>query len=284
MSQTIPTATAGHRPGFPRAAAPTSGDAGGSRAYWALSDSLTLIGRSVRHSVRSVDALATSVLLPVLMMLLFVEVFGGAISTGGQDYVDYVVPGIMLLCAGYGSATAAVSVNQDMTTGVVDRFRSLPIVSSALLTGHVLATVLRNVVSTVIVIAVALLVGFRPSASPLEWLAVAGLLLLFMCAISWLAACFGLLARSAESAGAFSFAIMFLPYLSSAFVPVETMPAGLRAVAGHQPITPLVDTLRGLLTGTPIGSDAAVAVAWCVGGIVVGSVTAARLYRRRTAA
>jgi ABC-2 type transport system permease protein len=254
----------------------------GSSLYWALSDSLTLIGRSVRHSLRSVDALATAVLLPVLILLLFVEVFGGAIQTGGQAYVDYVVPGIILLCAGYGSAMTAVSVNQDMTTGVVDRFRSLPIVSSALLTGHVIATVLRNVVSTVLVIGVALLVGFRPTASALDWLAVAGLLLLFMCAISWLAACFGLLARSAESAGAFSFAIMFLPYLSSAFVPVDTMSAGLRAIAGHQPITPLVDTLRGLTTGTPIGSDALVAVCWCAGGIVVGAATAAWLYRRRT--
>lgn len=255
-------------------------DAGGSRAYWALSDSLTLIGRSVRHSLRSIDALATAVMLPVLILLLFVEVFGGAIATG-QDYVDYVVPGIILLCAGYGSATTAISVNEDMTTGVVDRFRSLPIVSSALLTGHVIATVLRNVLSTVIVVAVALLIGFRPSATPAQWLAVAGLLLLFMCAISWLAACFGLLARNAEAAGAFSFFIMFLPYLSSAFVPVDTMPAGLQAVAERQPITPLVDTLRGLLTGTPIGSDAAVAVAWCGGGIVLGAVTAAWLYRRR---
>lgn len=254
-----------------------------SAAYWALSDSLTLIGRSVRHSLRSVDALATAVILPVLLLLLFVYVFGGAIDTAG-DYVDFVVPGIVLLCAGYGSAATSVSVNDDMTTGVVDRFRSLPIVSSALLTGHVIATVLRNVASMLIVFAVALLIGFDPTASALDWLAAAGLLLLFMTAISWIAACFGLLARSAESAGAFAFLIMFLPYLSSAFVPPETMPAGLRAVAEPQPITPIVDTLRGLMTGTPIGSDAIVAVAWCSGGIALGCAGAAWLYRRRVTA
>ena len=251
-------------------------------AHWALSDSLTLIGRSIRHSLRSVDALATAVILPVLLLLLFVYLFGGAIDTPG-DYVDFVVPGIVLLCAGYGSAATSVSVNDDMTTGVVDRFRSLPIVSSALLTGHVIATVLRNVASMLIVFAVALLIGFDPTASALDWLAAAGLLLLFMTAVSWIAACFGLLARSAESAGAFAFLIMFLPYLSSAFVPPQTMPAGLRAVAEHQPITPIVDTLRGLMTGTPIGGDALTAVAWCSGAIVLGCAAAAWLYRRRVA-
>jgi ABC-2 type transport system permease protein len=247
--------------------------------YWSVSDSLALIGRSVRHSARSIDAVMVAVLLPVLILLLFVYVFGGAIDTGGR-YVDYVVPGIILLCAGYGSATTAVSVNQDMTTGVIDRFRSLPIVSSGVLTGHVVASVLRNLLSTVIVLGVALLIGFHPRAGVLDWVGVAGVLLAFMVAISWLAACFGLLASSAEGAGAFSFAIMFLPYVSSAFVPTDSMPAALQAIGDHQPVTPIVETLRGLMLGTPISSHAAVALAWCGGLAAIGVVSAGLLFRR----
>jgi ABC-2 type transport system permease protein len=250
-----------------------------SAAYWAASDSLALIGRSVRHSIRSVDALLTAVLLPVMLLLLFVYVFGGAIETDGR-YLDYVVPGIILLCAGYGSATTAVSVNADMTTGVIDRFRSLPIAASAPLTGHVAASVLRNLVSTVLVLAIALLIGFDPSAGVLDWLGVLGMLLAFMVAISWLGAAFGLLARSAESAGAFSFFVLFLPYVSSAFVPPESMPAALEAIADHQPVTPITETLRSLLLGTP-GGDALVALAWCAGFAVAGIAAAAFLFRRR---
>jgi ABC-2 type transport system permease protein len=249
--------------------------------YWAVSDSLTMIGRNVRHSVRSVDAMLTAVMLPVLILLLFVYVFGGAIQTGG-DYVDYVVPGIILLCAGYGSATTAVAVCQDMTTGVIDRFRSLPIAGSAVLTGHVVASVLRNVASTAVVVGVALLAGFSPSAGPLRWLAAIGVLLAFMAAISWLAAAFGLLARSVEAAGAFAFIIMFLPYLSSAFVPPETMPASLQAIAEHQPVTPVIETVRALLMGGSAGSDAALALAWCAGGITVGGAAAALLFSARS--
>ncbi len=244
-----------------------------------MSDSLVFVGRSVRHSTRSIDAVMVAVLLPVLILLLFVYVFGGALDAGGR-YVDYVVPGIVLLCAGYGSATTSVSVNADMTTGVIDRFRSLPIAGSGVLTGHVVASVLRNLVSTVIVIGVALLIGFRPHASALDWLGVAGILLAFMFAISWIAACFGLVAKSAEGAGAFSFAIMFLPYVSSAFVPTDTMPAALHWIGDRQPVTPIVETLRGLLLGTPIGDDAAIALAWCAGLAAVGIVSAGLLFRR----
>jgi ABC-2 type transport system permease protein len=244
-----------------------------------MSDSLVFVGRSVRHSTRSIDAVMVAVLLPVMILLLFVYVFGGALDTGGE-YVDYVVPGIILLCAGYGSATTAVSVNADMTTGVIDRFRSLPIAGSGVLTGHVVASVLRNLVSTVIVLGVALLIGFDPHASALEWLGVLGVLLAFMTAISWVAACFGLLAKSAEGAGAFSFVIMFLPYVSSAFVPTDTMPAALHAIGDRQPITPIVETLRGLMLGTPIGDHAAIALAWCLGLGVVGAISAGLLFRR----
>jgi ABC-2 type transport system permease protein len=250
--------------------------------YWTVTDHLTLIGRNARHSARSIDALLTAVMLPVMILLLFVYVFGGAIRTGG-DYVDYVVPGIILLCAGFGSATTAVAVNTDMTTGVIDRFRSLPIPGSAVLTGHVVASVLRNLVSTGIVIGVALLAGFSPDAGVLGWLGAIGVLLAFMIAISWLGAAFGLLAGNPEAAGAFSFIVMFLPYLSSAFVPPETMPAGLQWLAEHQPITPITETVRALLMGGP-GGDALVALAWCAGGIAVGAVAAALLFRSRSEA
>jgi ABC-2 type transport system permease protein len=250
-----------------------------ARIYWAASDSLTMIGRSIRHSVRSVDALMVAVILPVIILLMFVYVFGGAIDAGGR-YLDYVVPGIILLCAGFGSASTAVGVCLDMTTGVIDRFRSLNIARSAVLTGHVVGSVLRNLFSTILVLGVALLIGFRPTAGLAEWIATLGMLLLFMTAISWLAACFGLLARSVEAAGAFSFVVMFLPYASSAFVPTDTMPAGLAAVAEHQPVTPIVDTLRALMTGAP-GGDATIALAWCAGLTVAGWTAATLLYRRR---
>jgi ABC-2 type transport system permease protein len=245
-----------------------------------MTDSLTFISRSLRHSVRSVDALLTAIFLPVSIMLMFVYVFGGAIDTGGR-YVDYVVPGIIVLCVGFGSAGTAMAVALDMTTGVIDRFRSLPISSAAVLTGHVAASVARNVLSTALVLAVALLAGFRPTADPVNWLAVAGLLLALMTAISWLAACFGLLARSVEAANAITFVAAFAPYVSSAFVPADTMPAALQWVADYQPVTPIADTLRALMLDTPVGNEAIVALAWCLAGIVIGRAGAAYLFRRR---
>ncbi|WP_433271726.1 ABC transporter permease [Actinosynnema sp. CS-041913] len=247
-----------------------------------LRDSLTFIGRGLRHSMRSVDALLVSVILPVVTLLLFVYVFGGAISVGTQ-YVDYVVPGIILLCAGYGAAGTAVGVNVDMTTGVIDRFRSLPIASSAVLTGHVVASVVRNAVATSLVLVVALLIGFRPAGGPLAWLGVAGVLLLFMVGVSWLGACFGMLTKRPEAAGAFSFVVLFLPYLSSAFVPTDTMPAALRGIADNQPATPIIETLRGLMLGGPVGGNGVLAVLWCTGFAVAGVVGATLLFRRRTA-
>jgi ABC-2 type transport system permease protein len=247
---------------------------------WAARDTGAFIGRSLRHSVRSVDTLVVSTILPVAVLLMFVEVFGGAIRAEGR-YVDYVVPGIILLAAGFGSASTAVSVCQDMTTGVVDRFRSMPITGFALLAGHVVAGIVRNAVSTTLVLGVALVLGFRPVADPVAWLGVAGILLVFMAAVAWLSACFGLLVRDVEAANAASFIVMFLPYVSSAFVPTATMPAGLRWVADHQPITPVVETLRGLMFGTSTGGHAPVAVAWCLAAATAGALVAALLYRRR---
>ena len=241
---------------------------------------LTMAGRCVRLSMRQVDALLTSLLLPVLLMLIFVYLFGGAIETG-TDYVTYVVPGVILLCAGFGSATTAVTVSQDMTGGIVDRLRSMDVGGPAVLTGHVAASVVRNAVSTALVLAVALLIGFRPEAGPLQWLAVAGVLLAFVLAISALAAALGLLAGSPEAANGITFLIMFLPYASSAFVPVDTMPTWLQGFAEHQPITPVIETLRSLLLDVP-GGEPWTALAWC-GGILAASLAASgALFRRRT--
>ena len=242
----------------------------------------TMVGRSLRLSMRNVEALLTSLILPVLLMLLFVYLFGGAIQTG-TDYVTYVVPGVLLLCAGFGAASTAVSVSQDLKGGIIDRFRSMDVGGVPILAGHVAASVVRNITSTVLVLAIAFLIGFRPSAGPAEWLAAGGVLLLFILAISWLSAAVGVLARSPEAAGGFAFFMVFLPYPSSAFVPVETMPTWIQGFANNQPVTPVIETLRGLLLDGPVGSGPWLALAWC-GGIMVASVALSGvLFRRRTA-
>jgi ABC-2 type transport system permease protein len=244
-------------------------------------ETATLIGRSIRLSRRDVESLVLSIALPLMMMVLFVYVFGGAITTGGA-YLDYVVPGIVLLCVGFGAATTAPTVAADMTGGMVDRLRSMPISASAFLTGHVVASLARNAVSTAIVVAAAVAMGFRPSAGPLEWAAAIGLLGLYVLALSWLAAGLGVLASSVQSANALTFFMLFLPYLSSAFVPTDTMPAVLRAVSEHQPITPLIEAVRGLLTGAPTGGDGPLALAWTVGLLAGAYLLAGHLFRRRT--
>jgi ABC-2 type transport system permease protein len=243
---------------------------------------LTMAGRCIRLSMRNVDALLTSLLLPIMLMLVFVYLFGGAIETG-TEYVTYVVPGVILLCAGFGSATTAVSVSQDMTGGIIDRFRSLDVGGPAILAGHVAASALRNAASTTLVFGVAFAIGFRPHAGPLDWLAALGVLLAFILAVSWLAAAIGLIAGSPEAANGFTFVIMFLPYASSAFVPVDTMPSWLQGFAQHQPVTPVIETLRGLLLGTPVGSNAWTALAWCAGILAVSITLSGVLFRRRTA-
>jgi ABC-2 type transport system permease protein len=247
-----------------------------------MSDALTMSARSIRLSRRNVDALITSLMLPIMLMLMFVYLFGGAIETG-SEYVTYVVPGVILLCAGFGSATTAVTVSQDMTGGIVDRLRSMDVGGAAVLAGHVAASVVRTAASTVIVFGVAFLIGFRSDAGPLEWLAVIGVLLAFVLAISWMAAAIGLLAKSPEAANGFTFVVMFLPYASSAFVPIDTMPSWIQGFAEHQPVTPVIETLRGLLVGTPIGSSAAEALAWCAGILVVSIALSGVLFQRRTA-
>ncbi|WP_167041405.1 ABC transporter permease [Salinibacterium sp. ZJ454] len=242
-------------------------------------DSGTMITRSVRHTLRNFDALLISVILPVMLLLIFTYVFGGAISPD-TEYVNYVVPGIILLCGGYSASMTAISVTKDMTEGIVDRFRTMSMAASAVLTGHVTASVLRNFASTGIVMGLAVVLGFRPTGGPLEWLGALGVLALFILAMSWLAAMFGLIAKSVEAASGFSFGILFLPYVSSAFVPVETLPEWLRPIAEHQPITPVNETVRGLLFGLPIGDYLLPAVLWCLGIMLVAVVASVLLWRK----
>jgi len=247
----------------------------------AVGDALTLTGRCIRLTRRDTDTMVMSLVLPLLMMSLFVYVFGGAITTGSA-YIDYVVPGIVLLCTGYGAASTAMAVAADTESGMVDRLRSLPVRAWTVLLGHVAASVTRNAVSTAVVVGAAVAMGFRPDAGPAEWALTAGLLLLYVLALSWLAAGLGALASSVESASALSFAMLFLPYLSSAFVPTDSMPAVLRAVAENQPITPVIETVRGLLTGTPIGGTGWTALTWCLGLLAVSVAFASWAFRRRT--
>jgi ABC-2 type transport system permease protein len=258
----------------PLPASPVRGPAAGA------SDWITMAVRCVRLSSRNIDALLTALLLPVMLMVVFVYLFGGAIHTGTR-YVTYVVPGVLLLCAAVGAATTAVTVCQDMTGGIIDRFRAMDVSGAAVLAGHAVASVVRNVASAVLVFAVAFGIGFRPHAGLAGWLAAGGLLVLFVLAISWLAAAAGLLAASPEAANGFMFGAMFLTYASSAFVPVRTMPSWLHGFAASQPVTPCIETLRGLLLGTPVGGSAWRAVAWCGGMLVVAIAISGVLFRRR---
>ena len=246
-----------------------------------MSDVLTMSGRCLRLSRRNPEVLLTSLMLPIMLMLLFVYLFGGAINTGTK-YVTYVVPGVLLLCAGFGASMTAVSVSHDMTTGVIDRFRSMNVWGTSVLTGHVLASITRNLVSTALVLGLAFAIGFRPHAGVTDWLAALGVLVLFLLAISWLSAVAGLVARSPEAAGGFTFFVMFLPYPSSAFVPIDTMPSWLRGFASHQPVTPVIETLRGLLLGAPVGTNPWQALAWCAGILAVSIAVAGVVFRRRT--
>lgn len=244
-------------------------------------DSRVMVRRGLQTSMRNPEAFFTALALPVALMLLFVYVFGGAMSTGGA-YVDYVVPGIILLCAGFGAGTTAASVSHDMTHGVIDRFRSMPIAAGSVIVGHVVASVARNALATTLVIAVALLIGWRPTAGPGEWVAAIGMLMLFILAISWAAAAVGLVARTPESASMVTMVLAFLPYVSTAFVPADTLPSAVRGFAEHQPMTPIIETLRGLWMGTPIGDQAWWALGWCGAILAVSAVASARLFRRRT--
>jgi ABC-2 type transport system permease protein len=247
-----------------------------------LTDTAALTGRTLRHVTRSVDTIITTAVVPIAMMLLFVYVFGGAIDTGPVDYVDYMLPGILLITVASGISYTAFRLFTDMQEGIFERFQSMPVARSGLLWAHVVTTLVATMISLAVVIAVAFAMGFRTGAGPLAWLAVAAILVLFTVALTWLAVIPGLSATTIEGASAFSYPLIFLPFLSSAFVPTDTMPGPVRWFAENQPVTSIVDTIRNLFAEQPVGSDVWVALGWCVGLLVVSYTLAMATYRRKT--
>ena len=248
-----------------------------------VGDSAVLLKRSLRHILRSPDTIITTTIMPIAFLLLFVYVFGGAINSGSDRYVNYLLPGILLITIGSGIAYTAFRLFLDMSSGIFERFQSMPIARSSVLWAHVLTSLVANMASVVVVVLVALIIGFRSSAGVLAWLAVAGILTLFTLALTWIAVIPGLTAKSVDGASAFSYPLIFLPFISSAFVLTETMPGPVRWFAEHQPVTSIVNTIRDLLTGQPVGTDIWVALAWCVGILVVAYVLAMVTYRRKLA-
>ncbi|WP_285042899.1 ABC transporter permease [Plantibacter sp. LMC-P-059a] len=246
-----------------------------------FADTWILTGRSMRHITRSLDTIVTVTITPIALMLLFTYVFGGALATGTDTYVTYLLPGILLITIASGIAYTALRLYTDLQSGIFQRFHSMPISRSSILWAHVLTSLVSNGLSLVIVVAVALVMGFRSPAGPLAWLGVAGILTLFTLALTWVAVIAGLAAKSPDGAGAFAYPLIFLPFISSAFVPTETMPGPVRWFAEYQPVTSIVDTIRQLLASGPIGGDIWIALAWCVGILVVAYGFAMIVYRRR---
>ncbi len=246
-----------------------------------FSDMGVMLGRSMRHILRSMDTIITVTIMPIAFMLLFVYVFGGAIQTGTDNYVDYLLPGILLIAIASGIAYTAYRLFMDIQSGIFERFHSMPIARSTVLWGHVLTSLVSNAISVVVIILVALVMGFRSSAGILAWLAVAGILALFTLALTWIAAIAGLSAKSVDGAGAFSYPLILLPFVSSAFVPTKSMPPVVRAFAENQPVTSIVQSIRALLSGQPVGNDIWVALAWCIGVMLVAYAFAMRAYRKR---
>ena len=245
-----------------------------------FSETTTLLGRSLRHIARSPDTIITTAVMPIALLMLFVFVCGGAIDTGADDYVNYLLPGVLLITIASGIAYPAFRLFMDRKSGIFERLQSMPIARSGALWAHVLTSVVANVLSLVIVILVAIAMGFRSSAGVLDWLAIGGVLLLFILALTWIAVIVGLKADTVEGASAFSYPMIFLPFLSSAFVPTDTMPGPVRAFAENQPVTATVNTLRSLTEQQPVGGDIWVALAWLGGIMVVAYFLAMRSYRR----
>ena len=242
-----------------------------------------LLGRSLRHIARSPDTIITTAITPIAMMLLFVYVFGGAIDSGSESYVNYLLPGILLITIASGISYTAFRLFLDMKNGIVERFQSMPIARSSILWAHVLTSLVANLISVVIVVVVAVLMGFRSGAGVLAWLAVAGILFLFTLALTWIAVIPGLSAKSADGAIAFSYPLIFLPFISSAFVPTDTMPGPVRAFAENQPVTSIVNAIRDLFARQPVSTDIWIALAWCLGILIVAYIFAMVTYRRRIA-
>ena len=252
-----------------------------NKYFHAVSDMNVMLGRSMRHILRSMDTIITVTIMPIAFMLLFVYVFGGAIQTDTDHYVNYLLPGILLIAIASGISYTAYRLFLDMERGIFERFHSMPIARSTVLWGHVLTSLVSNSISVVVIMIVAFIMGFRSPAGVLSWLAVAGILALFTLALTWIAATAGLSAKSMDGAVAFSYPLLFLPFISSAFVPTETMPSGVRAFAENQPVTSIVESIRALLSGQPVGNDIWIALAWCVGILLVAYVFAMQAYKKR---
>ncbi|MEV8634602.1 ABC transporter permease [Streptosporangium sp. NPDC051023] len=245
-----------------------------------LADSTTMLRRNFRHTMRNPLTLFNAIIMPIFVMFLMVYVLGGAFSVG-TNYVDYVTPGLIMMTIGYGVSSTAIAVSSDMTTGFINRLRVMDVSRAAVLNAHVIATMLRSLVAIAFIIGVAFLMGFRPSASFTEWLGVIGIVMLAVLAIGWLTVAFGLAAKTPESAGLAAVPLMLLPFLSSAFVPAGKMGAGARQFAEYQPFTPIIETLRGLLTGAPSAGSAIAAIAWCVGLTLIGYLWARASFTKR---
>ena len=249
-------------------------------AYF-FGDTAILLGRSLKHVTRSVDTIITTAIMPVAIMLMLVYVFGGAINSGSDSYVTYMLPGILLITVASGVSYTAYRLFGDMQSGIFERFQSMPIARPSVLWAHVLTSLVAILVSLVLVVLVAVLMGFRSEAGVPAWLAVAGILFLFTLALTWIAVIAGLSAKSGEGAGAFAYLLIFLPFISSAFVPTETMAGPVRVFAEHQPVTSIVNAIRDLLTQQPVGTDIWIALAWCVGVLAIAYVLAMVTYRRK---
>jgi len=246
-------------------------------------DTGVMLERSMRHVTRSMDTIITVTIMPIAFMLLFVYVFGGAIHAGTDNYVNYLMPGILLIAIASGISYTAFRLFNDLQSGIFERFHSMPIARSSVLWGHVLTSLVSNAISVVVIVLVGLLMGFRSSAGALACLAVAGILVLFTLALTWVAVIAGLSASSTDGATAFSYPIVFLPFVSSAFVPTDTMPGPVRAFAENQPVTSIVNTIRALLAQQPVGGGIWIALTWCVGVLIVAYAFAMVAYRRKIA-
>jgi ABC-2 type transport system permease protein len=246
-----------------------------------VGDTAVLLGRSLRHITRSLDTIITTTIMPIAFLLLFVFVLGGAINSGSDSYVNYLLPGILVITIASGVSYTAFRLFLDTQSGIFERFQSMPIARSSVLWAHVGTSLVANMISVAVVVLAALVMGFRSGAGVLAWLAVAGILILLTLALTWIAVIPGLTAKSADGASAFSYPLILLPFISSAFVPTDTMPGPVRAFAENQPVTSIVNTIRDLLAQQPVGTDIWVALAWCVGILVVAYAFAMVAYRRR---
>ena len=249
----------------------------------AFSDARVMLKRSLRHITRSMDTIITVTITPIAMMLLFVYVFGSAIQIGSVDYIDYLLPGILLMTIASGISYTAIRLFTDIHNGIFARFQSMPIARSGVLWAHVLTSMVATTISLLITVGVALVIGFRSSAGPLAWLMVAGILLLFTLALTWVAIIPGLSAKTAEGAAVFAYPLIFLPFISSAFVPTEGMPGPVRWFAEHQPVTSIVDTMRDLLAGQSPTRNLWIALGWCAAVLIVAYLAAMAVYRRKIA-